>query len=471
MAGTINDASAQNANKAANAVQPTDEPKAADVTEPNDAQEAAPAAAEAQKTKPNKLLSTTYIFSRYDPRRYVYYNILLFQAEIDCHSPHFQHLLFPSSPLIVIPSPDHFTIAVRCCPQVFELRPHTDGHPPLIDLPYRMVFAIASKSSIYLYDTQQKIPFGCISNIHYARLTDITWSSDGSVLIVSSVDGFCTVISFEPGELGTKYTKPILIENANDNKENLLRSNKKKQKSQADKVHKSANKSDTASSAVATNSNTNTNKTTGTKPATFKGDVIVEFPETIIASAESFESPEYKTKQATPIAIRREPRAASSPSVPTDSKSKSKPTPIAIRRVPRPILTSPCVIDNSTADQDEALDAWPTPIDAPQKTGINGATEAIEQMEIDEQAGQRSRTMDTEQTEDMRLVYEGDSELTILKTSETIKSNDEKCPGEQQPDASNADGSSSIESKNQKTPRRVQLKTISTPKSKKKLIN
>lgn len=151
VAGTINDASAQNANKAANAVQPTDEPKAADVTEPNDAQEAAPAAAEAQKTKPNKLLSTTYIFSRYDPRRYVYYNILLFQAEIDCHSPHFQHLLFPSSPLIVIPSPDHFTIAVRCCPQVFELRPHTDGHPPLIDLPYRMVFAIASKSSIYLY--------------------------------------------------------------------------------------------------------------------------------------------------------------------------------------------------------------------------------------------------------------------------------------------------------------------------------
>lgn len=387
----------------------------------------------------------------------------------------FQTSVFSFSPLIVIPSPDHFTIAVRCCPQVFELRPHTDEHPSLIDLPYRIVFAIASKSSIYLYDTQQKIPFGCISNIHYARLTDITWSSDGSVLIVSSVDGFCTVISFEPGELGTKYTKPILIESANDNKENLLRSNKKKQKAQSDKAQQSASKSDTANSAAATNANNNTNKTAEKKPTTFKSEVIVEFPETIIATAESFESPEYKTKQATPIAIRREPRTAATPPISNDSKSKSKPTPIAIRRAPRTILTSPCVIDKSAADQDEALDAWPIPIDASQKTNMNGATKAVDLMEIDEQGGERSRPMHNEQTEDMRLVYEGDSELTILKPSETIKSNvadgnDEKFSGEQQTDASNIDSGSSIESKNQKTPRRVQLKTISTPKSKKKLI-
>lgn len=69
MAGTINDTSAQNANKAADSVPSTVEPKA---SEPNDAQEATHIAvpAEAPKSKPNKLLSTTYIFSRYDPRRY-----------------------------------------------------------------------------------------------------------------------------------------------------------------------------------------------------------------------------------------------------------------------------------------------------------------------------------------------------------------------------------------------------------------
>jgi chromatin assembly factor 1 subunit B len=42
-------------------------------------------------------------------------------------------------------------------------------------LPYRMVFAVATLDSILLYDTQHKIPFGYISNIHYSGLSDLTW--------------------------------------------------------------------------------------------------------------------------------------------------------------------------------------------------------------------------------------------------------------------------------------------------------
>jgi len=38
-----------------------------------------------------------------------------------------------------------------------------------------MVFAIATLDSIVLYDTQQTAPFGYISNIHYAALTDVAW--------------------------------------------------------------------------------------------------------------------------------------------------------------------------------------------------------------------------------------------------------------------------------------------------------
>lgn len=373
------------------------------------------------------------------------------------------------SPLVVIPSPDHFTIAVRCCPQVFELRPHSDDHPPLIDLPYRIVFAVASKSSIYLYDTQQKIPFGCISNIHYARLTDITWSSDGSILLVSSVDGFCTLITFEPDELGIKYTKPIIRESETDNKENLQKSNKKK-KPNADKILKSATKANATSAATSESKANETPGTTEKKPVTFKSDVIVQIPETIIATTETFESPEYKTKQATPIAIRREPRT--NPSTPASTDAKSKPKPIAVRRQPRTILASASAIDKSATHQDEALDAWPIPIDAVPKA---------QKMDIDETAPEDARRrMDlaTEQTEDMRLVYEGDSEMSLIKPSvkpdiDTMNAAD-NTDGKSaigQTDASAADASGSTDSKNPKTPRRVQLKTISTPKSKKKLIN
>lgn len=47
--------------------------------------------------------------------------------------------------------------------------------PNVFQLAYRMVFAVASEDSILLYDTQQTIPFGLVSNIHYHTLSDLTW--------------------------------------------------------------------------------------------------------------------------------------------------------------------------------------------------------------------------------------------------------------------------------------------------------
>ncbi|XP_052566716.1 chromatin assembly factor 1 subunit B isoform X2 [Culex pipiens pallens] len=114
-------------------------------------------------------------------------------------------------PAMTLPSPDQYTVAVRFCPLYFKLRPHADDKPPVIPLPYRMIFAVATKSSVYLYDTQQKTPFALISNIHYTRLTDISWSSDGKILIVSSTDGFCSLISFNDGELGEVHELEVEI--------------------------------------------------------------------------------------------------------------------------------------------------------------------------------------------------------------------------------------------------------------------
>jgi chromatin assembly factor 1 subunit B len=42
-------------------------------------------------------------------------------------------------------------------------------------LPYRMILAVATQTSVLLYDTQQPEPFGIVTNIHYTRLTDVTW--------------------------------------------------------------------------------------------------------------------------------------------------------------------------------------------------------------------------------------------------------------------------------------------------------
>lgn len=118
-------------------------------------------------------------------------------------------------PVAHLPCPGKATLAVRCCPVYFELRPEaeTDGPAPgpLVRLPYRVVFAVASEDSVLFYDTQQLFPFGYVSNIHYHTLSDISWSSDGAFLAISSTDGYCSFVTFEKGELGTPFKeKPDL---------------------------------------------------------------------------------------------------------------------------------------------------------------------------------------------------------------------------------------------------------------------
>lgn len=394
-----------------------------------------------KQDKPNKLKNTTYIFTRYS-----------------------------KEPAVVIPSADHFTVAVRCCPTIFKLRPH-ENCPPLIDLPYRMVYAVASKSSVHLYDTQQRMPFGSISNIHYARLTDVTWSNDGKIMIVSSYDGFCTLIAFEDGELGEVYDEPInLIEP--DDKE--IQSKKKRNSNDRSKTSpkdpKVESKGDQNETSTPTTSiSTKDNVQMVVKPK-------IEIPETMIASVETFESPEYKEKQATPIAIRRAPRTnPSTPSsagvTPKSSESEAaasakKPKLIAIRRQPRNILPTSVVVEKSTADQDEALDAWPIPIDCVKTVQNKMANDDEKERPI----------MVKDETEDMHLIYEGESELTLVQTDTVSQPVPVAKPTDTSVDVNKAEPSNheqqgTPDTKHSKTPRRVQFRTISTPKSKKKLIN
>lgn len=55
-------------------------------------------------------------------------------------------------------------------------------------------------------DTASSSPLAVIRNIHLARISDITWAANGLALIVSSTDGYCSIITFEKGELGDEFT-------------------------------------------------------------------------------------------------------------------------------------------------------------------------------------------------------------------------------------------------------------------------
>ena len=53
--------------------------------------------------------------------------------------------------------------------------PPSTGPQPLFDLPYRMVYGLATQDAVHVYDTQQKQPLCVVSNLHYATFTDLTW--------------------------------------------------------------------------------------------------------------------------------------------------------------------------------------------------------------------------------------------------------------------------------------------------------
>ncbi|KAF9996088.1 hypothetical protein BGZ79_010196 [Entomortierella chlamydospora] len=147
---------------------------------------------------------------------------------------------FSKGPVAHLPGQKKPSVAIKCSPVLYELRDQlgpkqisrqaldkqnsaNGGHgtttsqadeknpspahtPSMFGLGYRSIYAVATQDSILIYDTQQATALALVSHLHYATFTDMAWSSDGCNLILTSTDGFCSIISFEEGELGTVYT-------------------------------------------------------------------------------------------------------------------------------------------------------------------------------------------------------------------------------------------------------------------------
>lgn len=99
------------------------------------------------------------------------------------------------TPVAVLPLPKPALVVA------FSPRAYQGPSAALVDLPYTLVFAVATTSAVFVYDTARLRPRGAASNLHYASLTDLAWTEDGQALLVTSVDGFATVMTFD-GEFG-----------------------------------------------------------------------------------------------------------------------------------------------------------------------------------------------------------------------------------------------------------------------------
>ncbi|XP_071715256.1 chromatin assembly factor 1 subunit FAS2-like [Rutidosis leptorrhynchoides] len=105
-----------------------------------------------------------------------------------------------SRPALMLPGASKAVVAVRFCPRAFTLRGLSSSS--LFKLPYRLIFAVATLNSLYVYDTEGVEPIAVLAGLHYAAITDIAWSPTAKFLALSSQDGYCTLVEFENDELG-----------------------------------------------------------------------------------------------------------------------------------------------------------------------------------------------------------------------------------------------------------------------------
>ncbi|KAG6591137.1 chromatin assembly factor 1 subunit B-like protein [Phytophthora cinnamomi] len=113
-----------------------------------------------------------------------------------------------SQPTLHLPGQEKASLGVRCSPLLYELRRQDgqtdDSQPPnFFKTEYRSIIAVITLDAVVIYDTQQPHPICTVKGLHYADLTDASWTSDGQTLSISSTDGYISFIQFEDGFFGT----------------------------------------------------------------------------------------------------------------------------------------------------------------------------------------------------------------------------------------------------------------------------
>ncbi|KAK4366909.1 hypothetical protein RND71_014789 [Anisodus tanguticus] len=81
-------------------------------------------------------------------------------------------------------------------------------------LPYRLIFAVATLNTLYIYDTESVQPISIVAALlfsfvkHSRNLFNSFCFGLNQNLALSSQDGYCTLLEFDNEELGCTFCRP-----------------------------------------------------------------------------------------------------------------------------------------------------------------------------------------------------------------------------------------------------------------------
>ena len=85
-----------------------------------------------------------------------------------------------TQPAFMLPGIKSHATCIKFNPYFYRKKneEYTPENPPLIELPYRMVFSVATMDQVLIYSTESIYPMAVIGNIHYACINDMAWNGN-----------------------------------------------------------------------------------------------------------------------------------------------------------------------------------------------------------------------------------------------------------------------------------------------------
>ncbi len=106
-----------------------------------------------------------------------------------------------------------YATCIRFNPYLYKKSTSASSIPALLDLDYKLIFAIGTVDQVLLYSSESVYPLAVIGNTHYTTINDLAWDyTTGRTLLAASSDGYISIMTSLKEMIGERLEVPEVPE-------------------------------------------------------------------------------------------------------------------------------------------------------------------------------------------------------------------------------------------------------------------